>query len=42
MALKVFIDTEFTDFLDPRLISLGLAAESGEGSYGEVPYPDKD
>jgi hypothetical protein len=36
--LKVFIDTEFTDFLEPDLISLGMAAESGEEFYGEVPY----
>lgn len=41
MPLKVFIDTEFTDFLDPHLISLGMAAESGEEFYAEVPYPDK-
>lgn len=38
--LNVFIDTEFTDFLDPDLISLGMAAESGEEFYGEVPYAD--
>lgn len=40
MPLKIFIDTEFTDFLDPHLISLGMAAESGEEFYAEVPYPD--
>lgn len=39
--LKVFIDTEFTDFVDPDLISLGMAAESGEEFYGEVPFADR-
>lgn len=41
MPLKIFIDTEFTDFIDCHLISLGMAAESGEDFYVEVPYPDK-
>jgi hypothetical protein len=41
MSLKVFIDTEFTDFVDPHLISLGMSAESGEEFYVEVPYPEK-
>lgn len=41
MPLKIFIDTEFTDFIDCHLISLGMAAESGEDFYAEVPYPDK-
>lgn len=40
MTLKVFIDTEFTDFIDTHLISIGMAAESGEEFYAEVPYPD--
>jgi hypothetical protein len=40
MPLKIFIDTEFTDFIDCHLISLGMAAESGEDFYAEVPYPD--
>lgn len=26
MPFNVFIDTEFTDFLDPQLISIGLVA----------------
>ncbi|GGI16929.1 3'-5' exoribonuclease [Oxalicibacterium faecigallinarum] len=39
MPLKVFIDTEFTDFNDPYLISIGMAAASGEEFYAEVPYP---
>lgn len=38
--LRVFIDTEFTDFLDPDLISLGMAADSGEEFYAEVPFAD--
>lgn len=38
MTLKVFIDTEFTDFLDPQLISIGLVAETGEEFYAELPY----
>jgi hypothetical protein len=38
--MNVFLDTEFTDFLDPSLISLGMASEYGEDFYAEVPYPD--
>lgn len=41
MAFNVFIDTEFTDFLDPQLISIGLVAESGEEFYAELPYDIK-
>jgi hypothetical protein len=37
--LKIFIDTEFTDFNNCYLISLGMAAESGEEFYVEVPFP---
>lgn len=40
--LKVFLDTEFTDFLDPKLISLGIVAETGEECYIEVPFPDNE
>lgn len=36
--LKVFIDTEFTDLRSPELISLGLAAETGEEAYFELPF----
>ncbi|RJX31038.1 MAG: hypothetical protein C4516_09140 [Oxalobacter sp.] len=36
--MKVFLDTEFTNFIDTGLISIGLAAESGEVFYAEVPY----
>jgi hypothetical protein len=38
--LLIFIDTEFTDFIYPHLISLGMASEYGEDFYTEVPYPD--
>lgn len=37
---RIFIDTEFTDFLDLHLISLGLVSGAGEEFYAEVPYPD--
>ncbi|QJQ02327.1 hypothetical protein C798_19415 [Herbaspirillum rubrisubalbicans Os34] len=39
MARKIFIDTEFTDFLNCHLISLGMVAGTGEEFYVEVPYP---
>ena len=32
---RVFLDTEFTDFLACELISVGLKAETGEEFYGE-------
>lgn len=38
--MKVFLDTEFTDFSELHLISLGMASEYGEDFYVEVPYPD--
>lgn len=38
--MNVFLDTEFTDFFNPSLISFGLASEYGEDFYAEVPYPD--
>ena len=38
MPFNVFIDTEFTDFVDPQLISIGLVAETGEEFYAELPY----
>lgn len=31
--MKVFIDTEFTDFKNSRLISIGLVTEDGERSF---------
>jgi len=38
--MRIFIDTEFTDFFDCHLISLGMVSESGEEFYCEVPYPE--
>jgi hypothetical protein len=35
----VFLDTEFTDFIDPRLISIGLASSEGHEFYDEVVFP---
>ncbi len=40
MSFKIFIDTEFTDFIDIHLISIAMVAQSGEEFYAEVPYPD--
>ena len=37
--MLVFIDTEFTNFHNPKLISIGLASETGETFYAEIPYP---
>lgn len=38
-SLLVFLDCEFTDFIDCHLISLGMVTERGEECYIEVPYP---
>jgi hypothetical protein len=38
--MLVFLDTEFTGFLDPKLISIGMIAGTGEEFYAEVPFPD--
>ena len=38
--MLIFIDTEFTDFFDPKLISIGMVADSGEEFYAEVLFPD--
>jgi hypothetical protein len=37
MAIKVFIDTEFTRFQSPKLISIGFVSEFGEEFYAEMP-----
>lgn len=37
--MQIFVDTEFTDFVDPHLISLGMVSDRGEEFYVEVPYP---
>lgn len=34
----VFLDTEFTSFDAPELISIGMAASTGEDFYAEVPF----
>lgn len=34
-TVRVFIDTEFTDFINMDLISIGAKAETGEEFYGE-------
>jgi len=36
--LLVFLDTEFTRFRNPELISIGLAAANAEEFYAEIPY----
>lgn len=36
----VFLDTEFTDFNNPELISIGLASSDGKVFYGETFYSD--
>ncbi len=40
--MKIFIDTEFTNFINPRLISIGLVAETGEEAYFETEYETRD
>lgn len=42
MTTKIFLDTEFTDFANPKIISIGLAAQSGEEFYAELPFPKRD
>lgn len=34
----IFLDTEFTNFSDPELISIGLVSSNDERFYAEVPY----
>lgn len=36
--VNIFIDTEYTNFHAPGLISIGLVAETGEEAYFEVDY----
>lgn len=33
--MKLFLDTEFTDFMDPELISIGIVDENGREFYAE-------
>lgn len=34
-TLRVHLDTEFTDFVEPELISIGLVSDEGHEFYGE-------
>lgn len=36
MTMLIFLDTEFTDFLNPELLSLGLVTLDGREHYGEL------
>jgi len=36
--MLIFLDTEFTNFYSPSLISIGMAADSGEDFYAELPF----
>jgi hypothetical protein len=38
--MLIFVDTEFTNFVAPKLISIGMVADSREEFYAEVPFPD--
>lgn len=38
MLQQIFVDTEFTNFEAPKLISIGLVAASGEEFYAEAEY----
>ena len=33
--MRVFVDTEFTDFIDCDLVSVALVADDGREFYGE-------
>ncbi|WP_426356268.1 hypothetical protein ACP26O_00100 [Burkholderia sp. R-40] len=35
MTMRIFVDTEFTDFIDCDLISIALVAEDGHEFYAE-------
>jgi hypothetical protein len=35
-VVRVFVDTEFTDFLECELISIGLVSEDGQEFYAEL------
>ena len=36
--MRLFLDTEFTDFVHPELLSIGLVDELGNYFYGEIHY----
>ena len=37
----VFFDTEFTNFVTPQLISIGMVSSIGDTLYVEVPFSIK-
>lgn len=39
--MNIFLDTEFTDFKAPRLISIGLVADNGASFYAEMETLDE-
>ena len=39
--MKIFLDTEFTDFHNPELISIALVPEEGDSFYAEVSDYDR-
>lgn len=39
--MLLFLDTEFTDFTNPELISIGLVAEDGREFYAECSEFDR-
>ena len=38
MTQQIFLDTEFSGFKDPQLISIGLVTSTGEEFYAEVEF----
>ncbi|MFZ6755382.1 hypothetical protein ACO0KY_18640 [Undibacterium sp. Dicai25W] len=41
-STKIFIDTEFTNFAKPQLISIGLVTNTGAEFYAETPYLENE
>jgi len=35
VTFRLFVDTEFTDFIDCELLSIGIVSEDGREFYGE-------
>ena len=40
--MKIFLDTEFTDFIDTELISIGLVSNDGREFYAEISNYSKE
>jgi len=38
LSQQIFLDTEFSDFEDPQLISIGLVTSTGDEFYAEVEF----